>query len=288
MSLSIIQAGSFTTVQDGGRFMQAHWGVPVSGFMDKVSAQLANKMVGNQPCQGLLEITWTGLELISNVACTVAVAGAEFNCLVNDRPVNTDQVIHLNQGDCFKMGHLEQGVRAYLAVAGGLDVPLIAGSQSTLSVAGMGGYRGRALRAGDELPLRKPAVVNGISKPNWKKIQTPDILVVRAKPGPEVNRFDTATIRQAFGQVYHLSQDCNRQGFRLIADSLTHPTDFSMKSSGLLPGSLQVTPDGQTILAMADAQTTGGYPRILVINQDELHKLVQARPKQQIYFFVEV
>lgn len=267
--------------------MQAHLGVPVSGFMDKVSAQLANKMVGNQPNQGLLEITWTGLELVSSEACSLALAGAEFNCTVNGNPVNTDHVIHLNSGDCFKMSHLEHGVRAYLAVAGGFDVPLVAGSQSALTLAGLGGYQGRALRAGDVLKLKRPEIITGVAKPNWKKIQSPEILVVRAKPGPEVNQFDSATIRQAFGQAYQLTQDCNRQGYRLNAKPLHYPVDYSMQSSGLIPGSLQVTPDGQTILAMADAQTTGGYPRILVVNQDELHKLAQARPEQLIYFFVE-
>ena len=288
MQITIKKAGAFTTLQDQGRFMHGHLGMPVSGFMDAEAAHLANKMVGNQPGQGLIEITWTGMSFDIDVDCSVAVAGAEFECWVNNKQVQTIQVIHLKQGDCFKMGQLQQGVRAYLAVAGGFAVTAVAGSQSTLTVAGLGGYQGRALQAGDQLPLKQPHRVRDYNKPTWKKIQTPSILVVRAQPGPEVSLFDPHTIKQAFGQAYHLSNDCNRQGFRLKSEPLNYPENFNMQSSGLLPGSLQVTPDGQTILAMIDAQTTGGYPRILVINQDELHKLAQARPEQSIYFFVEV
>lgn len=287
MSINIIQPGLFTTVQDGGRLMMAHLGVPRSGFMDKKSAQLANTMVGNDPNQGLLEITWSGIEFTIDVACSVALAGAEFDCLVNGEIVNTDAVIQLRSGDYFKMAHLNCGVRAYLAVAGGFDIPLIGGSQSTLTVAKVGGFKGRSIQVGDCLPLKKPHIVQKRSKPNWQKLKTPSIVVVRAKPGPEVDLFDSLTIQRAFGQAYQLSNECNRQGFRLQSEALIYPNGFSMQSSGLIPGSLQVIPNGQTILAMADAQTTGGYPRILVVNQDELHKLAQVRPNQHVYFFVE-
>jgi biotin-dependent carboxylase-like uncharacterized protein len=288
MTISIMQPGLMTTIQDSGRVMMAHLGIPKSGFMDKKSAQLANKMVGNDPNLGVLEMSWTGIEFKIEVACSIAVAGAEFNCWVNGKSVITDKVIDLQVGDHFKMKRLGCGVRAYLAVAGGFDVPRVADSQSTLTVAGLGGFKGRALQVGDNIPLRNPRIVKGRCKPSWQKLYSPSILVVRSKPGPEIDLFDPQTIQQAFGQAYHLSNDCNRQGFRLKSKPLAYPKSFSMQSSGLVPGSLQVTPSGQTILAMADAQTTGGYPRILVVNQDELHKLAQARPEQQVYFFVEL
>lgn len=286
MSIKIIQAGLLTTVQDSGRFGMAHLGVPCGGFMDAPSAKLANRMVGNCADEGLLEITWTGVEFVTDTACTVAVAGAEFIVLLNEQKVATDAVIHLQAGDVVKLTQLLSGVRAYLAFAGGLSITPTAGSVSTLMVAQLGGYKGRKLQAGDVLPMKNSPTSQTLKKPMWKKLKTSNIHVIRATVGPEMNLFDAEVCRRAFGQPYQLSQDSNRQGFRLIADAITYPKAYSMHSSGLVPGSVQVTPDGQAILVMQDAQTTGGYPRIMVVNQDELHKLAQIRPHEEIYFFV--
>ena len=286
MSIELIQAGSYTTIQDKGRVRLAHFGVPLSGFMDEHSANLANWLVGNQPGSGLLEMTWTGVELISHTTCSVALAGAEFECFVNDQPINTDNTIQLQTDDHFKMGRLLTGVRAYLAFAGSFDVTVHGGSMSTLSVAKLGGHSGRALKAGDVLNLKQPSLVAVKHKPSWKKVMPQSVHVLRAMPGPEIGYFTPNSIRQALGQAYQITHDSNRQGFRLSADPIPAPKSFSMSSSGLVAGSLQVTPDGQTILAMKDAQTTGGYPRILVVNQDQISQLAQIRPGEDIYFFV--
>jgi len=286
VSLEIIQAGTFTTAQDAGRFGLAHMGVPVSGYMDDQAAQLANWMVGNPPDETLLEITWTGIEMISHVGCTLAIAGAEFICVVNDKPVNTDEVIHLKNGDNFKMRRLLVGVRAYLAVAGGLGLESVAGSFSTLTVAQLGGFNGRQLQAGDNLTVTPKTVIHARKKPAWKKLKAQKIHVIRATPGPEFDWLEPGGIRQAFGQTYQLSHHFDRQGFRLKSEPITSIKTTHLQSSGLVAGSLQLTPDGQTILAMNDAQTIGGYPRILVVNHDELHKLAQIRPGEDIYFFV--
>jgi len=288
MSLEIIKAGTYTTVQDAGRLGLAHLGVPVSGFMDYQAAHLANWMVGNQPNEAILEITWTGIELISHVNCAMAIAGAEFICVVNDKPVNTDAVIHLKAGDHFQMQRLMVGVRAYLAVAGGLGVEPVAGSCSTLAVAQLGGLDGRQLHAGDRLNVSANGLTHGRKKPAWKKIKAQKIHVVRAIPGPEFDWLEPGEIRKAFGQAYQLSHHSDRQGFRLKSEPIVSIKKSHLQSSGLVAGSLQVTPDGQTILAMHDAQTIGGYPRILVVNQDELHKLAQIRPGEDIYFFVAI
>ena len=287
MSLQIIQAGTFTTVQDVGRFGLAHMGVPVSGYMDAQAAQLANWMVGNPAGEALLEITWTGIELISHVDCSLAIAGAEFDCVVNDKPVNTEEAIHLKAGNNFKMVRLLVGVRAYLAVAGGLGIEPVAGSCSTLTVAQLGGINGRQLKAGDSLHVIPRTVFHVRKKPTWKRLKAQNIHIIRATPGPEFDWLEPSEIRQAFGQAYQLSHHFDRQGFRLQSEPINSIKNTHLQSSGLVAGSLQVTPDGQTILAMHDAQTIGGYPRILVVNQDELHKLAQVRPGEDIYFFVE-
>jgi len=285
MQLTILKAGLMTTIQDAGRFHQAHLGFPVSGFMDAPAAWLANRMVGNPRDAALLEITWSGITLTVDQPCQVALAGAEFSCLRNARQVNTDRVIQLAAGDTLQMDHLMSGVRGYLAIAGEFDVPGVLGSKSTLTLAGVGGFRGRALRDGDQLLVATRTPTTTRHKPVWKKHRPQSIHVIRAMPGPEFNTFSDATIRQAFSQPYQLTHQASRQGFRLTARALDNPDHGTMVSTGLVPGSLQVTPDGQTILAMQDAQTTGGYPRILVVDQRELHKLAQIRPGEDIYFF---
>jgi biotin-dependent carboxylase-like uncharacterized protein len=285
MQLTIVKAGFMTTIQDAGRFHQAHLGFPVSGFMDARSAWLANRMVGNPQDAAVLEITWSGMTFSVDQPCYLALAGAEFSCFRNGRVVNTDRVFQLAAGDTLQMAQLQSGVRAYLAIAGQLDVPEVLGSKSTLTLAGVGGFYGRALRDGDQLSVDTRTPTTTRHKPTWKKYHPQSIHVIRAMPGPEFNTFSDATIRQAFSQSYQLTHQASRQGFRLTARALEHPDHATMVSTGLVPGSLQVTPDGQTILAMQDAQTTGGYPRILVVNQDELHKLAQIRPGEDIYFF---
>jgi biotin-dependent carboxylase-like uncharacterized protein len=286
MSLEIIKAGTFTTVQDTGRLGLAHMGVPVSGTMDDQAAQLANWMVGNRLDEAVLEITWTGIELLSHSPCVLAIAGAEFDCVVNNKAVSTDAVIHLRAGDTFNMRRLQVGVRAYLAVAGGLGVDPVAGSCSTLTVAHLGGINGRQVQAGDRLNVTTQKLTHFRKKPAWKKLKARKLHVIRATPGPEFDWLEPSEIHQAFGQAYQLSHHFDRQGFRLQAEPLKSIKTTHLQSSGLVAGSLQVTPDGQTILAMHDAQTIGGYPRILVVNQDELHKLAQVRPHESIYFFV--
>ncbi len=286
MSLLVIQPGTLTTVQDGGRLGLAHLGIPPGGFMDQRSAHEANRLVGNALNTALLEVTWTGVELLAESNCTLAVAGAVFSCWLNDEAMVMDRSVHLVKGDRFKMGRLLTGVRAYVACAGGFDLPQLGGSHSTLLVAHMGGLAGRALQTGDRLPLNHPEHVPIRYQRHWLQVKARSQHVVRATPGPESNWFNPAVIRQAFGQAYQLTPECSRQGFRLQSAAIVTAKESQLNSSGLVPGTLQVTPDGQTILAMREAQTTGGYPRILVVNQDELFKLAQVRPGEHIHFFV--
>ena len=134
MKVSFSQGGSFTTIQDGGRFGMAHLGFPPSGFMDVISARLANRLVGNEPDEALLEITWTGVEFSVDVACAVALTGAQFDGTVNGQPIDAYGVVSLQAGDCLRMGPLQTGVRAYLSFAGGLLLPSVGRSASTLTL----------------------------------------------------------------------------------------------------------------------------------------------------------
>jgi antagonist of KipI len=243
-------------------------------------------MVANSQDEALLEISFIGIAFTSTVDCSIAIAGAEFECFVNGQQVNPDQTIDLMRGDQFKMGRLRCGARAYLAVAGGFALDKVLGSYSTLCVAQLGGFGGRALAKGDLLKLKNPHLSGQVRKYKWQKIEFKTTRVVKAIPGPEFELFQTESQKNVFSQSFKLSDQCDRMGFRLLGGGLKlrcNPAE--MDSTGLIPGSLQVTPDGSSILAMKDAQTTGGYPRILVVDQHDLAVLAQLRPGESIRFF---
>ncbi len=285
MSLTILNPGLFSTFQDMGRPGYAHLGIPLSGVMDVTAAKLANQMVVNDPHQAVLELTYTGISLKSSEACTIAVCGAEFECFVNEQAVSQDKSIDLLPDDRFRMGRLKTGARAYLSVAGGYQLEKTLGSYSTLSLAGLGGYQGRALRKGDCINLSQAQLSPSKGKYDWQKVKDKSTHIVHARPGPEYDWFSPQSQQLAFSQSFKITEQSDRMGYRLHSEPTTPANKTTMLSTGLMPGSLQITPDGQSILAMRDAQTTGGYPRILVVNQQDLSVLAQAKPGDKVYFF---
>lgn len=285
MSLTILNPGLFTTFQDMGRPGYAHLGIPVSGVMDVAAAKLANQMVANDIQQAVLEMTYTGVSLQTSEACTIAVCGAELDCFVNDQGVAQDRTIDLLAGDVFRIGRFKVGARAYLAVAGGYSLEKIMGSCSTLALAELGGFQGRALRTGDCIDLRNAHHTPAKSKYAWQNLKSNGVHIVHAIPGPEYDWFSEASQQLAFSQGFKVTEQSDRMGYRLQTGAITTINKLTMLSSGLMPGSLQFTPDGQSILAMRDAQTTGGYPRMLVVHQSDLSVLAQARPGDKIFFF---
>lgn len=253
--------------------------------MDRPAAKLANQMVGNKPHEAVLEVCLIGLSFQVSGACSIAICGAEFDCFVNNELVSQDQTINLAAGDVLRMGRLRAGARAYLAVAGGYRLDKVLGSYSTLTLAQLGGYQGRALQKNDQLRLRQAHIVPIKHKYTWQKLNHSQRHIVHALPGPEYDWFSPSSQQAAFSQGFKVSQQSDRMGYRLQAGAITAINKSTMLSTGLMPGSLQITPDGQSILAMRDAQTTGGYPRILVVNQHDISVLAQARPGDQVYFF---
>ena len=285
MSLKVISPGMLTTFQDLGRVGQAHIGIPVSGVMDVAAARLANQMVANAADEAVLELTFTGITLQSSAACTLALCGAEFECFLNDEAVDQEQTIQLVSGDIFRMGRLKLGARAYLAVAGGYQLDKIMNSYSTLISAQLGGFHGRALKKCDRIELRNAHHSSQKRKYDWQKLNANGVFIVHAQPGPEYDWFSQSSQKLAFSQAFKLSPQSDRMGYRLQSESIKMLDTSIMISTGLMPGSLQITPDGQSILSMRDAQTTGGYPRMLVVNQQDLSVLAQAKPGDEIYFF---
>lgn len=280
----ITQGGLFSTLQDLGRFHQAHWGLPPSGALDRPAMERANRMVGNPLDAAVIEITLTGLSFDTQTACSIALSGACFELTVNGQPVNDQETIHLQAGDQFSMGRLIAGSRAYLAVAGGFDVPFVLDSQSTYTRAKLGGHQGRMLEAGDGLMLKKPHTSNTQHQAQWHRPAKTNRHIIRALPGPEYAFFSDQVHRLIWSQPCQVSADSDRMGLRI---NPKHPllNEATITSAGLIPGTLQVTPSGAGIISLNDGPCTGGYPRLLQVLPEHLHLLAQIKPHDVIHWF---
>jgi antagonist of KipI len=291
VALFVVKPGMLTTAQDRGRWGFQSRGVPVAGPMDPFSHRLANALVGNDPDAAGLEITLLGPELEFDDERVVAVAGAHFVLTVDGRSVASGPgagAFLVGAGGRLKFGARVQGARAYLAVGGGIAVPPVLGSRSTHVISAMGGHEGRALRAGDRLPL-------GQAAPTRRAARPPDDLIVplpagharvRVLPGPQRDRFSKEALDVLQASPYAVAQNSDRMGFRLVGPPLAHADGADIVSDATPLGALQVPASGQPILLMADRQTTGGYPQIATTITADLPLAAQLAPGDELTFAV--
>lgn len=282
MNLQVEQPGALSTVQDAGRRGWRHLGVAHAGALDPDAARLANRLVGNPADAAVIEYTLTGPTLRLEAAATIALCGAEVDAAHTDEAgartaVGPGRPVALPAGT-LRIGRLRRGVRGWLAIAGGIDVPLVLGSRSTDLRGGFGGHAGRALMRGDVLPLGRAARPAGTRpwQPSWWAAFDPlphDMLLLRYVPGR-----DAEVDARAFAtQTWHVESRSNRQGLRLRGDPIPPPPG-DIVSTAVAPGTIQLPPDGQPIVLLADAQTTGGYRRLGHVIAADLPKLAQAGP----------
>ena len=274
-----------TTVQDAGRWGFQAQGVPVAGPMDPVSHRLANALVGNTRDAALLEVTLLGPELEFEDERLVAVTGAEFDLALDDRSVPSGAPFTVSAGSRLRFGARRRGARAYLAVSGGIAVTPILGSRATHLVSAMGGVDGRALIAGDRLPL-------GVSSSPKPSALNPQLLalspnvVLRVLPGPQLEYFAPEALAVLQSAPYVIARNSDRMGFRLEGPALTHARGADIISDATPLGVLQVPASGQPILLMADRQTTGGYPKIATVIAADMTIAGQLGPADTITFVV--
>ena len=283
MKLDVISPGLLTTVQDAGRVGWRHLGVARCGALDGTAAMLANHLVGNDPGEAVLELTLQGPVLRFERAVRLAICGARvlarFECEDGNRSVvESGRHATLPPG-VLRIGNLRDGARAWLAFAGGIDVPVALGSRSTDLRGGFGGFEGRALRSGDELKLRAPP---GIScarprMPKWWVDPHFDErgLPIRYIPLPSTLALD--------GRAWQVSARSNRQGLRLEGAALEGPRSEGI-SAPVAPGTVQCPPDGKPIVLLADAQTVGGYPRLGHVISADLPRLAHVCPGEIVRF----
>ena len=279
--LNILRAGLMTSVQDRGRHGWRQYGISLSGALDEPSMRTANMLVGNAENSAVLEIVLGQFKAEFRRDGWFALTGASCSAELDGQPVWTGWRLPVKKGQVLSLSMPTRGMRSYLAVNGGFAIDAMLGSHSTDLKAAFGGWQGRKLQDGDQLPLGKPtrrfSHQAGVRQLLWGNR-------IRALPGPEYNEF-THDAQDAFWRnPWQLSPQSNRMGYRLQGSPLQRSVARELLSHGLVPGVVQVPPNGQPIVLMADAQPTGGYPRIACVIEADLYQLAQIRLGEPIHF----
>jgi len=279
-SIRVRGPGLLTTVQDLGRHGLAHLGVPTAGAADRRAFGLANRLVGNPPEAAALEVTVAGPELELETGGWLALTGGRVDADLDGRPVPMDVAVRAEPGQLLTVGTVTSGLRAYLAVRGGIAVEPVLGSRSTDTLAGIGPP---PLREGTRLPLGE--LVAG--DPFQQVAPTPPIdpePLLGAVRGPRDDLFTDGALATLIGTAWTVSPDSDRTGIRLDGPELARRRELELASEGMVEGSLQVPPDGRPILFLANHPTTGGYPVIAVVAGRDLPLAAQARPGSRLRF----
>jgi biotin-dependent carboxylase-like uncharacterized protein len=280
-----IQPGPLTTVQDLGRFGYQQFGVPPSGALDNYAFRIGNILVGNDEGAASLEITLFGCWLRALQETTVAVTGADIAAAINGKPAPAWESIRLKSGDVLSFPQLKSGCRTYIAVARGIDVPGVMKSASTYVKAGIGGFDGRALRAGDRVKARTGAASAAGARLAVEYIpEYENQITLRVIPGPQDNCFTGEGIHTFFTSEYIVSSHADRMGYRLVGPCIEHRNGADIISDGIPLGAVQVPGDGLPIILLADRQTTGGYTKIATVISVDIPKIAQAKPGDRVKF----
>jgi antagonist of KipI len=284
-SFTVARPGLQTTVQDLGRWGHQATGVPVAGPMDEYSHRLANRLVGNTDDAAALEITLIGPDLEAEGDIVCAVAGAAFGLTAGGHAVEMHKPFTVPAGGRLRFGSRTSGARATLAVRGGFDLLPVFGSRATSLVSRMGPFGGRALAAGDRLP-----VGSAVTRPELSSALPLAVPIggarVRVLAGPHDGMFSLEAIDVLVQSRYVVTTQSNRMGYRLEGPPLRHAAGADILSDATPIGSLQVPASGQPILLMADRQTTGGYPKIATVISADLPLAGQLAPGDWIEFDV--
>lgn len=279
-ALTVVRPGALTTIQDVGRVGLAHLGVPRAGALDRTAAQFANRLVGNREDAAVLETTLSGVGLRAEEHVTVAVTGAAAPVTIDGVAAPWGVPLSLPHGSVLQVGSASHAVRSYVAVAGGITVPTVLGSRSSDTLSGLGPD---PLTAGDVLPVGPAA---GPPAPMESAVPAASAgpVVLRLSLGPRADWFGSLGLDALQDGPYRVSPLSNRIGARLTGKPVPRLVDTELDSEGLVLGAVQVPPDGQPVVLLADHPTTGGYPVIAVVDPRDLSALAQTRPGMTVRF----
>lgn len=291
--LSIRKSGLQTAVQDLGRTGFQRYGVIASGVMDPFAHRIANLLAGNAETAPTLEIALSGPVIEFEADYYIAICGGDLSPSLNGEPLAMWRGHFIPKGNVLSFGEPKRGARSYLAVAGSFDVPPIMDSHSTYLRAGIGGFKGRALKNGDVLKVLPiaPERMNALKNQN---AQTPDWLIpparyheqpiVRMMPGRQYALFNEASRTRIFEDTFTVSANSDRMGYRLEGPPLALEKQEELISEAVAFGSVQVPADGNPIVLLADRQTTGGYPKIGQVASVDLPLISQLKPGESLKF----
>ncbi len=280
--MQVLATGPLATVQDLGRPGHAHWGVGVSGAADRAALRLANRLVGNPEGAAGVEATFGGLALRPTADVLLALTGAPCPTTVAGRAVGFCAHVTVHRGEVLQLGAPTSGLRTYVAVRGGIDVPPVLGSRATDVLAGLGPP---VLAAGAVLPVG--AAPAGFAATDLAPVAVPPSgsVTVRVRLGPREDWFADAA-RSLVGRPWTASVDSNRIGLRLEGVPLVRARTDELPSEGMVRGAVQVPPSRLPTVLLADHPVTGGYPVVAVTLDADVDLLAQARPGQQVRFSV--
>jgi biotin-dependent carboxylase-like uncharacterized protein len=303
MSVRVLKPGPLSSLQDLGRTGYQRFGVIVSGVMDEWSHRVANLLAGNLDDQATIEITLMGPSLVFEAPALIAICGADLSPRIGETPVPQCRPILVRAGSQLDFGRRAFGCRAYLAVHGGFAVAPVMGSRSTYLRAGFGGFEGRALRKGDLLEVgdgnpqeQFPALARrlgsggdafaGVPEDAFEPIAHPAIAprALRTVAGQQWDAFTGEAQERFLDAEFRVNANSDRMGYRLEGPGLALRSPLEMISEGVAFGTVQVPPDGNPIVLMADRQTAGGYPKIAAVASVDLPLIAQAVPQQGLRF----
>ncbi|MEL6253906.1 MAG: biotin-dependent carboxyltransferase family protein [Bacteroidota bacterium] len=280
----IKKSGLQTLVQDGGRAGYQASGVPLSGAMDWFSAKLANRILGLPEEHPVLEITLIGPQIEIEGDCQICITGANLSPKLSGEPIEMYKCIPIESGSVLSFGRPQKGCRAYLSVRGHWKNEEWLGSRSSMVSLEGNSFDFGVLKSNNVLDFAHMSSIAAKVFPieSLKPHESP--FSIRVLAGPEFERFSRRNIADFFSQTFLLSNHSNRMGCRLESSLNNYHPKEELISSGIVPGTIQISNSGQPIILMAEAQTSGGYNRIANVIHADIPALAQAKPADQIRF----
>ena len=280
--LIIHAAGPGATLQDGGRYGYLRYGLSAAGPMDWRSHGRANILAGNPQDGAAIEVGLGGIEIgARSGAVSIGYAGGPFSVMLNGQALPAAGCVRLGQDERLSVKAGRSGAWFYLSPSGGFDLTPVMGSLSTSLRSGIGGLNGRALAAGDELPLGEAALLPELG---YDERPVPVGRPIRVLAGPQDDYFTDAGLAQFFSADFRLAARSDRMGYRLDGPAIEHARGFNIVSDGISLGAIQVPGDGKPIVLMADRQSTGGYPKIGYVIRADIGRLAQLRAGESLRF----
>ena len=279
--IKVIDPGFYSSIQDLGRFGTQNFGVPISGSMDQFSADIANKVIGNDSSEALIELTMTGCSLKFENDTAIAITGSDMSPKLNGLSIDMYSAIEVKYGDTLSFGRIKYGFRTYIAFRGGINSEKVMDSNSMY----VGLTKNFKINKNDEIYLNesKPSL-NKKYKASSKKLILSD--EIECYKGPEYSKLTTQNKEELLSTQFSISNNHNRMGY--VLDQKIKNTIKPIITSHVIPGTVQLTPGGDIIILMRDSQTTGGYPRILQLTNKGIDFVAQKGTSSLINFLIKI